>query len=109
MDIGNSSVLIADAVASATTKCYICVYSEKNGVQMPGGTDKCIDPHGGHETLDIGVDQCRGMCYVSKNHTKYETPHCLATQYARIIMLLVIERESKFCICIHFKSICLAK
>ena len=70
LDIGNSSVLIADAVALATTKCYICVYSEKNGVQMPGGTDKCIDPHGGHETLDIGVDQCRGMCYVSKKHTK---------------------------------------
>ena len=31
---------------------------------MPGGTEKCIDPFGDKQTRDIGVDECRGMCYV---------------------------------------------
>ena len=53
-----------DTEALSNTKCYICVYSEKNGIIMPGGTEKCIDPFGDKQTRDIGVDECRGMCYV---------------------------------------------
>ena len=55
---------ITDTEALSNTKCYICVYSEKNGIIMPGGTEKCIDPFGDKQTRDIGVDECRGMCYV---------------------------------------------
>ena len=47
---------------------------------MPGGTEKCIDPFGDHETLDIGVDECRGMCYVS-------------TYFLEIISLLIIKNQ----------------
>ena len=57
-------ISFTDTEALSNTKCYICVYSEKNGIIMPGGTEKCIDPFGDKQTRDIGVDECRGMCYV---------------------------------------------